>query len=178
VILQAFKDFYQRETEPWELHLVGHIDQTDEVSVELLDRLKKDAEGLPVVFHLNLPHLQLRQELFGAARLYWQASGFGCDVEANPSWAESFGMATVEAMAEGVVPLAYREGGPLEILDFDPSLLWRTTDELVQQSRILLQSEQRWQLLSERCRERAADFSRDRFQRSWLQLVEATLRHA
>lgn len=176
VLLQAFRDFCQRETVPWELHLVGHIDLADENSVELLDRLKKDAAGLPVIFHLNLPHQQLREELFGAAKLYWQASGFERDVEVDPSWAESFGMATVEAMAEGVVPLAYKEAGPLEILDFDQSLLWRTTDELLQQSRNLHQSEHRWRLLSERCRARAADFSRDRFLRSWLQVIEAVLR--
>ena len=48
---------------------------------------------------------------------------------------EHFGITTVEAMASGCVPLVYEGGGQREIIEQGKSgFLWKTDDELIQQT--------------------------------------------
>ena len=68
-------------------------------------------------------------DLFRRASIYWHAAGFGRAPDA-PHLTEHFGMATVEAMSAGAVPIAYGDGGQVEIVD-GVGVTWQTVDELV-----------------------------------------------
>ena len=50
------------------------------------------------------------------AKIYWHASGFGEDLETHPEKAEHFGITTVEAMINGLVPIVIDAGGQKEIV--------------------------------------------------------------
>jgi glycosyltransferase involved in cell wall biosynthesis len=57
-------------------------------------------------------------------------TGYGQDLDAHPESAEHFGIAIVEAMSAGIIPLAFNAGGPREILARCPELLFNSLDEL------------------------------------------------
>ena len=63
--------------------------------------------------------LTLRElrSLFARASVYWHATGLGEDPELHPERMEHFGIATVEAMSAGAVPVAIGVAGQLEVFD-------------------------------------------------------------
>ena len=66
------------------------------------------------------------------AKLFWHAKGVGID-ESNPLLMEHFGMTTVEAMANGCVPIVINKAGQKEIVEPDVSgMLWDSFDQLKQ----------------------------------------------
>lgn len=94
----------------WQLHLVGGCSDADR---PYLDEVRRAAEGLPVVLHVDASG-ETVDRLYRAASIYWHAAGFGEDASAHPDRMEHFGITTVEAMSAGAVPVAYGEAGPLE----------------------------------------------------------------
>ena len=65
------------------------------------------------------------------AKIFWHAKGLGVD-ESKPYEMEHFGMTTVEAMANGCVPIVIDKGGQREIVDHGvDGFRWNTLEELV-----------------------------------------------
>ena len=97
----------------WTLHLVGGCDEEGRAYLDTV----RDAIGeLPVQLHVNAPAAELRA-LFAGASIYWHATGLGEDPDAHPERMEHFGIATVEAMSAGAVPVVIGVAGQLEVLD-------------------------------------------------------------
>jgi glycosyltransferase involved in cell wall biosynthesis len=59
---------------------------------------------------------ELEQEL-AEADIYLHCAGYDVAVAAKPHCVEHFGISLVEAIAAGCYPLAYRAGGPIEIME-------------------------------------------------------------
>src|SRR3989344_5565207 len=98
-LIMAFKNFLaDYKTKDWSLHLAGSAGDGDK---DYLEQLKKMAEGLPIKFYPNLSYDKLIR-LYGESSIYWHAAGFG---ETDPTKMEHFGIAIVEAMAGGCVPV-------------------------------------------------------------------------
>ncbi len=112
VLVTAFRKMPWLHDAGWELHLAG-TSITDEGSMRYLASLRDAARGLPVHFHLDAPGEDLRS-LYGRARLYWHAAGFGSSPEELPFRQEHFGVSIVEAMSAGAVPIVFDGGGPRE----------------------------------------------------------------
>ena len=141
VLIDAFRAL---DVDGWELHLVGTAD--DE---KILAPLRKRAAGLRAEFHVDLAREELL-ELYAQSSLFWHATGFGVDQERHPERLEHFGIATVEAMMYGVVPLVAPYGGQSEIVtDGVSGRHWTTIPELVTATRSLIDSPEDRRRLSE-----------------------------
>jgi len=113
----------------------------------------------------NVPHAEVR-ELFERAKIFWHATGFGDATDSKPELAEHFGIATVEAMAAGCVPVVVDKGGQREIVEHGRSgFLWNTLDELKAFTQLLMDDPRLWREMSDAARERARRFSRTTFVR-------------
>jgi glycosyltransferase involved in cell wall biosynthesis len=132
VLIDAFREL---GATGWELHLAG----TAEPSARgWIDSLRERAAGLPVHFHVDAPREEVL-DLYAGASLFWHATGYGVDPARHPERLEHFGIATVEAMAHGAVPLVVPEGGQAELVaDGGNGRHWRTVPELVAGSRELI----------------------------------------
>lgn len=113
-LVRAFRALVARgRVDGWELHLVGGCSIADR---PYLDKVQAEAEGLPVVFHVDASGAELRR-LYGEASIYWHATGLGEDEEAAPDRFEHFGITTVEAMSAGAVPVVIAKAGQLEVVE-------------------------------------------------------------
>jgi glycosyltransferase involved in cell wall biosynthesis len=100
-------------------------------------------------------------EEYEEAKIFWHAAGYGAD---HPSRAEHFGIATVEAMAAGCVPVVVDAGAQSEIVEHGVSgFLWKVPDELVAYTRQLVADDELRARMSAAARARASIYARERF---------------
>ena len=153
-LLHAFTGM--RESGDWRLALVGGADGA---SREYALAVRRDAIGYPVDVHLNAPRRIVEETLAGAS-IYWHGGGFGEDAEHHPERFEHFGIAVVEAMAAGAVPVVFAAAGPAEIVRHGvDGFHWRTLDELQSLTRQLMNDPELCSRMSDAARVRASDFS-------------------
>lgn len=166
VMIQTFAELYKTgKINGWSLHLAGSIEGDD----EYVNELKKSAENLPVSFYPNLQFRELAK-LYGKSSIYWHAAGFG---EKDPAKMEHFGIATVEAMAGGCIPVVINQGGQTEIVENKVSgFLWNHIDELKEFSVRLIKDHTLWKKLSENAIKRSELFSKKIFERNILYLIK------
>src|SRR3989344_6631125 len=107
MLIDVFKNMYQEGLSNWKLIVIGSVLPQDKDYVSFL---KKQSTGYPIEILVNIPF----EELFGyykKAKIYLHAAGYGEDLELHPERAEHFGIATVEAMSSGCVPVVFPAGG-------------------------------------------------------------------
>lgn len=116
------------------------------------------------------------QELYGRAKIFWHAAGYGVDEMRYPQEVEHFGIVTVEAMAAGCVPVVFNKGGQPEIVLHGVSgFVWDTLDELKEYTSLLASNEILREQMSQAAREWAQQFSRESFEQRFLQLAQPLL---
>ena len=163
VLVEAFAEL---GAPGWSLVLAGGAD--DRAYVE---RVQRAAEGLPVELRLDVPRDELL-DLQSRAALFWHAAGYGQDARRHPERLEHFGIATVEAMAHGAVPLVYPAGGSAELVDDGRTgRWWRTPAELAERTRELIADEPERARLAAAARVEAERYSTDRFRAAIHELV-------
>lgn len=173
-MIQAFAALSRRELSGWELHIAGGLAQ-DQLSQAYYQRVEECARGLPVVLHPNIDYDSLRQ-LYGQATIYWHASGYGESESRHPERLEHFGIAPVEAMAAGCVPIVFGNGGLAEIVEHNKSgMLWQTLDELKQFTVAAIADPTLITQLRIGAVARAKRFSEDRFATRLLDLVDSVV---
>lgn len=172
-LLRAFVTLHRSGAAPgWELALVGGADAA---SRDYVLAVRREAVGQPVRVHLNAPRHVVHDTL-ASARIYWHASGFGEDVERHPERFEHFGIAVVEAMAAGAVPVVFGAAGPAEIVRPGvDGLHWHTPDELVALTAELIADPDRCAVMAHAAQERARQFGFDRFTRRLDEVVRHVL---
>jgi glycosyltransferase involved in cell wall biosynthesis len=144
----------------WELILIGGCDGRNR---EYLLDLKRRARGYPVRFAVNAAGSVVTAALAQAA-LYWHAGGYGEDPVRHPERFEHFGIAVVEALAAGAVPLVFGAAGPAEIVrDGVDGFHWHSLDRLQDVTVDLASNPARRDQLAASAVTRAADFSADIF---------------
>lgn len=127
VLIEVFKKI-SRKLRGWKLVLAGGLLEQDR---EYFNKLIKKSKGLKIEVLPNLDFEQLKV-LYGKAKIYWHAAGFTENENKNPRRMEHFGITTVEAMAAGCVPIAFRGGGQKEIINHtDNGFLWETEKDLI-----------------------------------------------
>lgn len=158
-LIEVFRKLYKdKKINGWSLHLAGSASAAD---MEYLNELKDDAEGLPVKFYPNLKYDDLCK-LYGEASIYWHAAGFG---ETDPTKMEHFGIATVEAMAAGCVPVVIGSGGQIEIVDDNKNgFLWNSLQGVENKSLQLMNDQKLWQRMSLAGIKKAGNFSKKIFE--------------
>ena len=158
VLIEAFKRLTEAVKEPsdsegggtasvneqWQLHLIGGVG-SEPSSIRFVEKLKQMAQGYPIYFHFNASRSEV-EEILLKSKIYWHASGYGEDAERDPIKFEHFGIAPIEAISAGCIPILFNGGGLAEIIEllgFDEGLnLFSTIDDLVENTNhILMMSE-------------------------------------
>lgn len=168
-MVQAFRSLVERGLAgDWQLHLVGGVSAPDR---DYAMRVKAEAQGLPVKVHMNAPGAVV-SDLLARSSIYWHAGGIGEDPELHPDRFEHFGIAVVEAMTAGLVPVVFGAAGPAEIVqDGTSGLHFRDVAALASATERLLGDPLLLAALSVGARSRADDFGAAAFRKRLFELV-------
>lgn len=173
-LVRAFKKIVDQGLADWRLVLVGGCDKANR---EYALSVRREAVGYPIDVFLNADIDTLNEQL-RMASIYWHATGFGVDLDKHPERAEHFGIAPVEAMSAGAIPVVYGLGGPREIVEAGRNgFVFMTEEELIARTLeiIHLDDDARMAMAKETA-ESAHRFSEDRFATELLEHVERLLR--
>lgn len=160
-LISAFKNLNDNGIKDWKLVLAGGT----EVGAEgVIENLIKMAEGYPIEL-VESPDFATLKDIYGRARIFWSASGFGASEDEKPEKMEHFGITVVEGMAAGAVPVIFNGGGHKEIIkDGLTGFLWNDIDELVGKTTKLIKNKQ-FHNFEINAKKRAGDFSGDIFEK-------------
>jgi glycosyltransferase involved in cell wall biosynthesis len=126
-LIEAFSNLVKKDNRAWTLHLIGGVDKR---SAHFLKTLRKRSDGLDIFFYPNLQR-ELLNSIKRNCTYYWHATGIK---STKPIQAEHFGIAVVEGLMSGLIPLVYNMGGPAEILADFPELRFNDTNDLVRKT--------------------------------------------
>lgn len=135
ILIKSFKKIYDLGHRDWKLVLAGGV----EVGVgDYIKELRKLVENYPIEI-IESPDFKTLMDLYGKAKVFWSASGFGVNDERNPEKVEHFGIVVVEAMAAHAVPIVFQAGGHQEIVSNGiDGFLWKKTGDLIKKTSLLI----------------------------------------
>jgi len=172
ILLSGFKTMVDKKLidRTWELHFVGGVAGGKE-HTDYLNKIREDAKGYKVYFHLFLPFEDLKK-LYSKAKIYWHATGYGEDKGRDPITFEHFGITVVEAMAAGAVPVVFNGGGLTETVSKESGAVWNSQGELIKITRRLTEDKVLLERLSRGAVKRSRFFSKKKFEKEFLKYVE------
>jgi glycosyltransferase involved in cell wall biosynthesis len=136
LLIKLFKKLMDTNISGWRLFLAGG---TEIGSSKYFEKLKRLADKLPVEL-VSSPTYERLLSLYGRAKIFWSAAGYGFDEKTDPVKLEHFGISLVEAMAAGAVPVVYNAGGPKEVIDEGVNgYLWIRKVDLIKKTRKLIE---------------------------------------
>lgn len=164
ILINNFKAMYDSGLEKWKLVLAGGSEVGGE---EIVQFYKKEAEGYPVKL-VESPSFKDLVDLYGRAKIFWSAGGYGISDKDEPQKVEHFGITVVESMAAGAVPVIYDAGGHKEIIEeAESGYLWRKGSQLQEITRMLAENSKEWKRVSKNARERSKVFSYEDFSKTF-----------
>lgn len=159
-MIETFKKMLKNGLKQWKFILVISFKEKDKVYIE---ELEKSIKGLPIEIIKNADSIIL-QDLYRKAKIYWHAAGFGEDLEKHPELAEHFGIATVQAMEQGAVPVVLNAGGQIEIVnESENGLLWSSQEECIEKTEKVIKDKKLWEKLSNNAEKKAEEFTVNKF---------------
>ncbi|HEX7017960.1 MAG TPA: glycosyltransferase [Patescibacteria group bacterium] len=171
ILVEVFRQLVTQNkelTKGWKLVLIGAVEDKD-----YFDQIKVQAADLPVEFQTDLDRVAL-ESWYQRASIYWHATGYQVDETLHPEKVEHFGISTAEAMSYGCVPVVINKGGQKEILADELShLLWETKAECIKKTLSVMTDKKVLAQESQRARQRAEIFGRDRFESQLAAMVGA-----
>ena len=120
------------------------------------------------------PDKEELSRLYSSSGIFWHAKGLGTVL---PVDSEHFGMATVEAMSAGCIPVVIDKGGQREIVTEDCGFRWNTLEELVEKTEWLVNNPEEAEKMRIKCMDRSREFGVDVF-RNRLGKTLAEMLHA
>jgi len=157
-LLQAFGEL-KTELSDWDYYCVGGVDDSPS-GWQYFDQAAKLGAGSGATVRANLDRPALRRA-YQTSKIFWHAAGLNDD---DPELFEHFGVATVEAMAAGCVPIVINKGGQQEIVQHGVNgFLWNTLEELKEYTTRVARNDDLRARLSTAARSRAQRFSIAKF---------------
>ena len=168
VLVRSFKSLYDQGFKEWRLILAGGV----EVGVgNFLKELKKEAKRYPIEIVESASFEKLLQ-LYGKAKIFWSAAGFGVNEEKNPEAVEHFGITVVEAMAAGAVPVVFRAGGHKEIVSKgETGFLWSEEKSLINYTKKLVEEKGLLTEMSKRSQKSSLVYEQRRFVKEFEEIL-------
>ena len=160
VLIEAYRRLPDRIQKQWRLVIVGGS-ENDEATQTYIKALRRSADGVNVEIKPDVSQDELNS-LYERSSLFWHAAGYGRSIK-HPEHAEHFGMATVEAMSHGIIPMAYADGGQVEIVRAASGVLWTTIDQLVNATSDLVDNVTERRRRSQECIGASSAYSVDKF---------------
>ncbi len=161
ILIRAFKKIYDSGFRDWKLILAGGV----EIGVtDYVKNLRGKAKGYPIEI-IESPSWKEIRKMYGKAKIFWSASGYGIDEKKEPKRVEHFGITVIEAMAGGAVPLVCFAGGHKEIIsEGKDGYLWATEKALLLKTKALTQNRQLLLKLSKNARQSSKVYEYARFE--------------
>lgn len=151
---------YPEIAKDWAFKLVGGSDSVNPYLSRLENIIAKNPDK-NIQLKVNIPIEEL-ESLYQESTLFWHICGLA---HADPSEIEHFGMTTVEAMQNRVIPLVYDGGGLREIVDHGVNgFRVKSKAELLDYSLKLFHDENLVQKLGEKAHKKSQNFSRSNFE--------------
>lgn len=170
VLIDAYRKLPDNVRRQWRLVLAGGARLDAPGAERFFHELRQSAVGLDVEFRVNVPQPELN-DLLTRASVFWHAAGYGRPDE-EPEQAEHFGIATVEAMSHGAVPIVYADGGQPEIVIEGTGHTFQSIDELAALTTALASSPDELGRLATAAVARSCAYGYERFARQMRALVE------
>jgi len=166
----AFREFAQGIGDSWTLRIVGSCGE-ERRDRDYLTAIQAETNGLPIELCVNVDRNVTLRSL-AEAKLFWHTTGLSSDENEHPEHAEHFGIATVEAMKAGCVPVVVASGGQREIVENGVSgFLVKDLRELVRRSIAVVHEGSLLDRMSEEARRRSKVFSADSFDQRFMGIV-------
>jgi GT2 family glycosyltransferase len=166
---QAMQAAYPHLCQGWKLILVGGSTPGNPYLKTVRKAIESQAEAIELQVNLSGEELQ---KLYAKASLFWHACGIG---EVNPQRYEHFGMATVEAMQNGCVPIVFNGGGQSEIVEpWRSGFLCDTLTQFGDYTQQLIANPDLLAQMQQAAKERGSVFNRDQFEekvRSFFEII-------
>jgi glycosyltransferase involved in cell wall biosynthesis len=154
------KKAYPELSKEWTFNLIGGTTQEN----PYLRRLEKIVAQNPdknIRLKINIPLAELKSS-YRESMLFWHLCGLG---HADPSQMEHFGMTTVEAMQNRIVPVVYDGGGLAEIVDHGLNgFRVKSKAELRHYTLRLFQDPKLLHTMADRAQKKSLQFSRRQFE--------------
>lgn len=168
VLIKAFKSFSQKVNTPWKLILAGGSEIGAGDYVKKLQALIDDAK-IEVVEN---PSFNEICNLYGKAKIFWSAVGFGVNEEKEPEKVEHFGISIVEAMSAGAVPIVVDMGGHKEtVVDKVNGYRWTKIADLVKLTEIIIKDRELMTRLAKQAVIDSKKYSYERFCEDFVKLL-------
>lgn len=168
VLVKAFKKLYNSGIHEYRLVLAGG---SEVGRTEFVDDIIKISKEYPVEI-IESPDFNTIRKLYSKAKIFWSAVGFGYTENKEPKKMEHFGIAPVEAMAAGCLPMLFFAGGHKEIIeDGKNGFLWHTTGELIRKTKRAISDRNTLKDISKAAEESAGRFSYEKFSQEVLKLL-------
>jgi glycosyltransferase involved in cell wall biosynthesis len=163
VLVKTFKNFCKSNPD-YKLVLAGGVEVGAD---EFVVKLEKEIKGYPIEI-VKSPDFKTLRELFGKAKVFWSAAGYQIDDKKEPQKVEHFGIAPVEAMSAGCIPIICNAGGHKEIIKNDVNgFLWNDTSELYRFTKKILNNEKLRKQMAVVAKEESRVFSYEEFQQKF-----------
>lgn len=159
VLIKTFKNMVDEGLTDWQLILIGSAKEGQ----QFLEKITLAAQGYPIKILPNVSAGQVRQA-YAQAKIFWLATGFGINENRQPEKVEHFGLATVEAMAAGCVPVVINKGGQKEIVqDGLNGYRFNTLTDLKTKTLRLINNPLLLRSTAKIAQEKAQDFNQENF---------------
>ena len=173
-LAMVFRKMVEAGRRDWQFACAGSLRETV-TDRNYFDQVRRFAP--PQLSHLlaNVERAELTR-LYERAKIFWHAAGYGQDDASRPESMEHFGIATVEAMAAGCVPVVIDKGGQSEVIEHGVTgFLWSTLDELAGYTQRLMEDDALRARMSIAARARSQAFDRDLFVARFEELIKPFL---
>lgn len=173
-LVAAFSKSHLSKLFGWRMTCLGGL--SDDVrDHDYIKELHLLAGSSPVQLVTNASREKVRLEL-EQAKVFWHGMGLGENEKIDPFQLEHFGIATVEAMAAGCVPIVINKGGQREIVEHGQSgFLCNDVEEMVEYTYRLVRDDNLLNRLSTAARSRASVFSKEQFMSRFMQQVQSLM---
>lgn len=167
LLLEAFKILIKiAPNTQFKIKFLGSLDNSKPDDVQFFKELILKANGMEniLIVH-NATHEELQAAL-EESDFFWLGTGFSRDkLKLYPVNYEHFGIALIEAMAKGIIPLAPNKGGPIEILnDIDSNLLIVDSENLAKETFLLALNKERRNTIRKKIFLKVKSYSKEEFE--------------
>lgn len=169
-LVEIFKKMVAAGLEGWRLTLIGGCDANNR---EYAMAVKKAAIGSPIDVILNADSETL-SSFMNRASIYWHATGLRMNLDSNPEKAEHFGIAPVEAMSAGCIPILFGVGGTAELVEENVSgFTFLNEEDLINKTlEIINADDEKKNQIRNASIKRAEMFSQKRFETELMSLLQ------
>jgi glycosyltransferase involved in cell wall biosynthesis len=169
-MLAAFKQLDDDCLGGWQYVCVGGLSGSPQ-DQEYFEKAQSSGRDARTRVLANVERARLKR-LYEEAKIFWHAAGYDEDEGQRPELTEHFGMATVEAMAGGCVPIVINKGGQPEIVQHGVSgFLWNTLEELKEYTTLVARDEKLRSEMSDAARVQSRRFSREEYIKQFLEIL-------